>query len=321
MATAVYWDTDTSGRPAGVADGGQSTSALQAPTAYAGLYQAWNVDVDGNGTADAPWHFGTAAQYPALSLDADGNGRSTWREMGHQLKAGPPVTAVPAVDPVQVALTWTAVDASAWTPSPAVSYTVYRGAGGTVETVAAGVRGLRYVDRGMHSGTAYTYQVAAVVDGGEEVRKRPGDRRGAVRVCGDTLASGRAVAGRDRRAHGDDGTEPRVDGGERVGVSGGDGGSVGQRFRHGDLRGGGERGRPAHRRSTGGGRAGDGVPGVADGVYRPPDRAGGDAGQGAPLPGAAGADRRAARRRGLAAVRVDGPDAATPASRQSRAFI
>ena len=171
--TAGYWDTDTSGRSAGGAGRGQSTTALQAPTGYAGLYQAWNVDVDGDGVADAPWHFGTDVQYPALSLDADGDGRATWQGVGRQLRAGPTVTAVPAVDPVQVALTWTAVDGGEWTPAPAVSYTVYRESDGTVETSAAGVRGLGYVDRDVDSGTAYTYQVAAAVDGGESVRSAP----------------------------------------------------------------------------------------------------------------------------------------------------
>ena len=174
--TGGYWDTDTSGRAAAPAGGaaaageGRPTSGLQAPTGYADLYAGWNVDVDDDGVADDPWDFGTDAQYPALMLNADGDGRSTWQEVGRQLRAGPTVTVAPAVDPVQVALTWTAVDASAWAPSPAVSYTVYRGSGGTAEMVAAGVRGLRYVDRGMHSGAAYTYQVAAVVDGGEAVR-------------------------------------------------------------------------------------------------------------------------------------------------------
>ena len=121
------------------------------------------MDVDDDGVADDPWDFGTEAHYPVLSLDADGNGRSTWQEVGRQLRAGPAVIAAPAVDPVQVAVTWTGGDAGAWRPSPAVSYTVYREA---VETVAAGVRSLGYLDGGIDSGAAYTYQVAAV-DGGE----------------------------------------------------------------------------------------------------------------------------------------------------------
>ena len=56
------------------------------------------MDGDGDGVADAPWHFGTESEYPALSLDADGDGRSTWEELGHQLvRTGPAVTATPGV--------------------------------------------------------------------------------------------------------------------------------------------------------------------------------------------------------------------------------
>ena len=171
---AAYWDTDTSGHPAGApsaaAGAGRSTAALQEQTAYAGPYAAWDVDVDGDGAADAPWHFGTAAQYPALSPDADGDGRSTWQEMGRQLRAGPAATATPTVDPVQVVLTWTGVETRAWTPAPELTYTVYREAGGTIETIASGVRGLRYADAGGTPGSTYAYQVAAVAGGGEAVR-------------------------------------------------------------------------------------------------------------------------------------------------------
>ena len=175
--TAGYWDTDTSGLAAAPSDGAadtggleQTTSALQEPTGYEGLYADWNVDVDGDDVADDVWHFGTATQYPVLSPDADDDGRSTWQEMGRQLRAGPTLTAAVATSPGQVALTWTAVDASAWTPPPAVTYTVYREAGAGVETVAEGVRGVQYADRRVEPGAAYAYQVAAVVDGGEAAR-------------------------------------------------------------------------------------------------------------------------------------------------------
>ena len=90
--TAGYWDTDASGVAAAPAGGAADTSgegrpaaALQAPAAYADLYAGWDVDGDGDGGADASWHFGTESEYPALSLDADGDGRSTWEELGHQL--------------------------------------------------------------------------------------------------------------------------------------------------------------------------------------------------------------------------------------------
>ena len=194
--TASYWDTQTSGAASSAAGRGLTTSALQRPTAYGGLYAAWNVDADGDGTVDGPWHLGTAAQYPALALDVDGDGRASWPELGRQLRAGPELTATPAENLAaenlaEVALTWTAADTSAWTPAPTVTYTVTREAGATVETgamvetaatveadttvetgttvetVAAGVRGTRYVDADVQPGSTYTYQVAAVVDGGE----------------------------------------------------------------------------------------------------------------------------------------------------------
>ena len=175
--TASYWDTDTSGLPAdasggaaGTAGRGQSTSALQAAAGYAGLYAAWDVDVDGDDVADAPWDFGTDRQYPALSLDVDGDGVAGWREVGRQLRAGPALTAAPAVDPARVDLTWTAADAGARTPAPEVTYTVHRETGAALETVATDVRGLRYVDRAVEPGSAYSYQVAAVVAGGEAAR-------------------------------------------------------------------------------------------------------------------------------------------------------
>ena len=119
---------------------------------------------------DGPWHLGTAAQYPALSLDVDGDGRASWQELGRQLRAGPELTALPAAAVGEVVLTWTAADTSVWTPPPAVTYTVTREADTTVEAVAAGVHGARYVDVGVQPGSTYTYQVAAVVDGGEAAR-------------------------------------------------------------------------------------------------------------------------------------------------------
>ena len=62
------------------------------------------------------------------------------------------------------------MDASAWTPAPAVTHTVTRETGAAVERVAAGLRGASYVDGDVQPGGSYTYQVAAVVDGGETAR-------------------------------------------------------------------------------------------------------------------------------------------------------
>ena len=112
---------------------------MQGPTGYAGLYAAWDVDIDGDGTSDAPWTFGTASEYPVLSADGDGDGTATWAEFGRQLRSGPVVTATTGTG--SVALTWTAVDASAWTPAPSVTYAVYRTTGSTVERLASGLFG------------------------------------------------------------------------------------------------------------------------------------------------------------------------------------
>ena len=170
--TASYWDTATSGHVAGEADAGSgsTTAALQEPTGYGGLYESWNVSLDWDGVADAPWTFGTAAQYPALVVDFDGDGQATWQEFGRQVREGPTLTApVPAAgEPVE--LTWTAVDASHWTPAPRVTFAVYRTAGGTVTLLADEVDGLAYADDGLEPCVEYAYQVAALVAGGEAAR-------------------------------------------------------------------------------------------------------------------------------------------------------
>ena len=166
--TASYWDTTTSGQATGDGGAGQSTATLQAPTGYSGIYADWNVDVDGNGTPDDPWDLGTASQYPVLKADLDGDGTATWQEFGHQLRGGPTLTAAAGVG--QVVLEWTAVEASHWDPAPAVTYTLTRDHGATVEAIAENLSGLGYTDTDVTAGETYTYQVAAVVTGGEAAR-------------------------------------------------------------------------------------------------------------------------------------------------------
>ena len=166
--TASYWDTTTSGQATGDGGAGQSTAALQAPTGYSGIYADWNVDVDGNGTPDDPWDLGTASQYPVLKADLDGDGTASWQEFGHQLRGGPTLTAAAGVG--QVVLEWTAVEASHWDPAPAVTYTLTRDHGATVEAIAENLSGLGYTDTDVTAGETYTYQVAAVVTGGEAAR-------------------------------------------------------------------------------------------------------------------------------------------------------
>ena len=70
--SATYWDVGTTG----IADDansdapeGVSTSDLQSPKPYAGIYSTWNVNVDGVAGDDDPWAFGTGMQYPMLKWD------------------------------------------------------------------------------------------------------------------------------------------------------------------------------------------------------------------------------------------------------------
>ena len=89
-ATSSYWDTEATGQSRSVGGTGQTTSALQTPTGYSGVYADWNVDLDDDSTGDDPWDFGTASQYPALKVDVDGNGTASWEEFGDQRPVTPP---------------------------------------------------------------------------------------------------------------------------------------------------------------------------------------------------------------------------------------
>ena len=66
--TASYWNTTTSGRSTSAGGTGRTTTQLQAPTDYTGIYLTWNVDVDDDGEGDRPWRFPPGA-YPVLALD------------------------------------------------------------------------------------------------------------------------------------------------------------------------------------------------------------------------------------------------------------
>ena len=80
-ATVVnsYWDTATSGQTSSGGGTGKTTTELQAPTDYTGIYATWDDDdIDGDGEIDSPWVFGSASEYPILSfssfnLDLDGS--------------------------------------------------------------------------------------------------------------------------------------------------------------------------------------------------------------------------------------------------------
>ena len=172
VITASYSDSGTTGYTTGT--GARTTAQLQAPTGYSGIYASWNTDVDGDGTNDDPWDFGTGRRYPALKADLDGQGTATWQEFGYQLRAGPTLTATPSATTTpgqaQVALSWTAVDATPWSPAPDVTYTVTRGDGTALDVLAEDLGVLLHTDAAVRTGTPLAYQVTAVVDGGEPVR-------------------------------------------------------------------------------------------------------------------------------------------------------
>ena len=159
--TASYWDATTSGQTTGDHGTGQTTAQLQAPTDNTGIYADWDAD---------QWDFGMTNEYPALVVDFDGDGDATWEEFGYQLRAGPTSLTVTTGTGL-VELRWTAVDASHWDPAPDVTYTVYRATGSTVAAVAEDLTEAEYTDREQVTrDTTYTYQVAAVVNGGEATR-------------------------------------------------------------------------------------------------------------------------------------------------------
>ena len=187
-----YWDLETSGMRVGVGqddlndngviDGteaqtvglaGQTTAALQAPTDYDGIYESWNLDLDFDGEPDDLWNFGTSSQYPVLAADLSGNGSATWQEFGYQVRDGVTLTATATEGQAQVVLNWTGVSTSPWSPAPTVTYTLIRDDGTTEETVEEGATARQYTDTDVTTGNTYTYQVAALLDGGEAARSRP----------------------------------------------------------------------------------------------------------------------------------------------------
>ena len=95
-----------------------------------------------------------------LKVDVDGNGTATWQEFGHQLRESPTLSA-DTTTVGQIALSWTAVVTTHWSPAPTVTYTVLR----DDTTLAEGLSTTTYTDTNVTSGRAYTYQVIALVDG------------------------------------------------------------------------------------------------------------------------------------------------------------
>ena len=65
---SCYWDTENSGQSDSDGGEGRTTAELLSPTGYTGAYADWNVDLDGDGSSDDPWIFGSTTEYPVLNL-------------------------------------------------------------------------------------------------------------------------------------------------------------------------------------------------------------------------------------------------------------
>ena len=75
---ASYFDTNTTGQTTSAGGTGYTTTQLQMPTNYTGIYSNWNVN------GEDPWDFGTTDQYPRLKVDFDGDGSASVAEFGMQ---------------------------------------------------------------------------------------------------------------------------------------------------------------------------------------------------------------------------------------------
>ena len=141
---------------------GKSTSELQTPTDYTGIYAAWNLDLDGDNSNDDPWDFGDNTHYPVLKADFNGDNTATWQEFGYQMRR--PLILTATASDTQVALSWPDVTETTWPGSPSVSYALYRD-GAAVAGYGGSSRS--YTDTGLAHGQTYRYRVALLLDGVE----------------------------------------------------------------------------------------------------------------------------------------------------------
>ena len=124
------FDGPHSARTVGYGATARSTARMQNSVGYTGIYAAWNIDLDGDGTMDDPWDFGTASQYPALKGDSENV--VTWQEFGDQGRVDRPdvriATDQAAVTEGEMARFTVMIDPA---PAQAVSVNVHvQGSGG-----------------------------------------------------------------------------------------------------------------------------------------------------------------------------------------------
>ena len=139
---------------------GYATAALQEPTGYTGIYENWNIDLDGDNMADDPWHFGAADEYPSLKW-----GR---HDPFRQFATPPPEPEGEGAPPTDIRTETTAPGLLVtWAAVPgASSYLVqWRGVGQAWSSSRqAETTETRYVIPGLAAGE-YEVRVLTVIDG------------------------------------------------------------------------------------------------------------------------------------------------------------
>ena len=141
--------------------GSRTTADLLRPSGYDGIYQDWNVDLDGDGEPDDPWTF-MAGRYPALKTDADGDGVATWQEFGPQWAPSGVAVKTGGTDTDAMVVTW---DVPLDAGEGITGYELQRKASDAlfadVDPPHVGTK-TRYADTAPPKDTAYTYRVRAV---------------------------------------------------------------------------------------------------------------------------------------------------------------
>ena len=163
--TASYCDTSATDQAncigSGTTDSVYSTTQLQTPTGYAGIYTGWNLDLDGISGNDDPWTFGASDQYPVLKYA----GMDTIAQFTAQPPGVPQgVTLTALVESLDVR--WTAVNY-------ATGYKVQWKSGMQTYDAASRqslVSGTRATIPMLTAGTTYTVRVIATKTGARDGR-------------------------------------------------------------------------------------------------------------------------------------------------------
>ncbi len=168
-AIASYWDTETSGQSTSAGGVGKTTSELQSPTGYTGIYADWNVVLDGDGTGDDPWDFGTSSDYPVIGNDPTATGTPV-------SSPGAPTIGVVTPGTGTLAITWTAPSSDGG--SAITAYDLRHIETSADETVdsnwtvvddvwTTGGGTFQYTLTGLTGGTQYDLQIRAVNAAGD----------------------------------------------------------------------------------------------------------------------------------------------------------